>query len=476
MARGEINVAGSDAELYQSTGETGGIGINTPSAWQVVNPGGQYYYFERLGCCDASQNFGYIWSVITGEKTSLGSRQRIENLFPQLTPGSRIIDSLYGNVFQLVCGVTGVTGATGITGSNCFWNLECSLRGNVVECICIKYNGLGGLSVPSEFGPDGFDLINLPGIYFLDYGNDGDLYITTGDENNFWKHIKVDEPFYYFQTATTTVDLVPNAGDIGRIWYISPSNLSSITNAPIVTKIENLLNLRQGDKVIDSNTGRIFTLICKDACECLWYAECALERGTKLITGCIEYTGTIRIADSLPSVDLFDVGHYILVTNLSPHLYQLQITSGSKHWVSINNTPEEYYFASTGTGIGQIGIVLYYVRNDNSLNSACNIADRCNILGPTGTISLGVQSVRLECNILPGDKFYDCKTGDFYTFGQALGLDCAAANFWTKSCPCIKKEGDSFNCVDILLKGWCSSVINPACRSEERRVGKECRL
>src|SRR5581483_7573669 len=146
-------------------------------------------------------------------------------------------------------------------------------------------------------------------------------------------------------------------------------------------RIEDYLHLCPGDKVTDANTGRVFTLICKttsidpieqSSCECLWYAECQIRRGTQYLTGCILYTGIYRPSDGLPLTTEVPVGTYILKP-FEPFLYQLVQTGNFPTWVAISDTPNEYYFANVGVG-NSIGI--FYVRRQGSLNTACNTYDQ----------------------------------------------------------------------------------------------------
>ena len=201
LARGNPDlVIEEDAELYLSTGEAGGQApagtTQPPSAWESVHPSNTFYYFERLGpgCCE-NQDLGYIWQVTVHPDRPKGTRKKVENVFG-LNPGDQVIDSVYGNLFKLVCGVTGPTGSTG---TNCYWQIECDIaRGNVVKCICISYNGLGGISPAREEGA--FQI--LEGTYFLDYGGDADLHVATGQPNpRFFTGPgpETGDPYYYFE-------------------------------------------------------------------------------------------------------------------------------------------------------------------------------------------------------------------------------------------------------------------------------------
>jgi len=485
LARGDLTDTNHDAQLYQSTGEPGGVAPNIPSAWAVIDPQPEFYYFERLGCCGDEQNIGYLWYVTLGVGKLKGNAVRVEDLL-NYQAGAQIIDSTFGNMFELVA-VDGLL----------YWQIQCPLRGEESMCVCIKYNGIGGISTPKAAEIKGLDKQN--GIYYLDYGGpDADLYISTGISDppgKFWTGpLNEVEPYYYFEDLTkcglddavfgTVVEgsgsnycrlgcgLGVNifAGNVGRIWYVVPviDALNRFNGKAV--KIEILYNLREGDKVTDASTGRVFTLVCKDACECLWVAECMMERGTKFLTGCIEYTGLFdSTGENLNNPDEFATGQYLLTVSdkaTGPFLYILTEASGVKSWTAVPNPPIEYYFGATAL-LAEDFLTIYYVRSpakgsDASYNTACNVGE----LFPASTAQeLGPQDIRVTCNILPGDKFYDCKTGTFYTFGQRFveildGNDIGNLGLltWTKSCHgCTGAQngggGDTLTCLEIYYYG-----------------------
>jgi len=469
LARGSLGDTGADAELYESTGEAGGTGPagepQPPSAWQAIHPGDTFYYFERLGCCDEDQNKGYIWRVTVGVGPSKGSRQKIEDYCPTLRAGDQVIDSVFGNIFKLVC-----------TNGTCLWEIQCNIGGgDVTKCVCIKYNGAGGISDPRDLSQGPFVTDNIPGLYYLDYGDDADLWISSGDSPpNYWKGVQEgSDPYFYFEylSNTSIVGTVgpkaPAAGDIGRIWYVDPVEGETSRNNGSAIKIEVLCNLKEGDKVIDSNTGRIFVLVCKDACECVWIAECMLERGTKFLCGCICYTGTFIPSGDIKTLppDDSEIGDYALDTEGT--LYQLVDMGGNKTWVVVTNTPTEYYFGA----LGDTFINLYYVRHPGSTNTACGVFDET--AGTTGSLEHTVELVEASCGILPGDKFLDCCKNEFYTFGQSLGLDTTAAAGWSLCCECAGATGcprcegptggEKLKCIDIEFEGWTQPVTDPGC-------------
>ena len=429
LVRGALGDEEADAELFQSTGEPGGFGENLPSAWQDVQPGGVYYYFERLSCCGDDQNRGFIWRVVSGVGTQPGSRQMIQDVDLTLVPGSQILDAFNGNLFKLECGVTGVTGTTGPI---CLWELQCDItRGDIVNCICIKFEGIGGISAPVQQVSGDFVELLRPGTYYLDYGNDADLWLSTGQLQPAWGGpLPETIPYYYFER----IDI--NSPNVGRIWYVQPVDLINRKNGE-ATKIELLLHLSAGDKIIDSTTGTIYTLICKNACECLWFKECQLDRGTDFLIGCIEFSGTFVLSSILPSSNdpIYSVGNYVLLNSPQPTLYQLQLINGVRQWVVISNVPIEYYFADVPPGQLGAPLNIYYVRNFGSLNTACNTFDvTTGVSGATGPF-VRVENILQSCNIQPGDKFFDCKTQTFYTFGMAVEGQVTLS--WKPSCaPC----------------------------------------
>lgn len=456
LARGNLTDTNHDAQLFQSTGEPGGVGP-TPPAWLAVDPAMNFYYFERLGCCGADQNRGYLWNVTVGQGVSKGTAVRVE-VERNLRAGAQVIDSIYGYMLRLV--------ATNNNGG-LIWEIDCNIKSNQMKCICVKYNGQGGISNPRELPLGVPGLISRRGIYYLDYGGpDADLYVSTGkNQPEFWNGPLIEtEPYYYFENLTVCPlnntdplcgdDVVP--GNVGRLWYVDPVNSPTSRFNGRAVKLEVLCNMIPGDRVIDASTGRVFELFCKDACECLWVAVCMIERGTKFITGCIEYTGIFSDSGNLPDPNAFEVGQFLLTTATAPYLFQLTSSGGVKTWTAVPNTPNEYYFASMPFPTNPSLLSIKYVRNANSFNTACNVGENL----PAANFSLGPVDVRKECNILPGDKFYDCKTGNIYTFGQKLtsqGLGDFGRGTWSLSCSLCPSgpmgAGDTLKCLEIFYYG-----------------------
>lgn len=425
LKRGPLTSATVDTTLFISTGTDGSDPQN--AAWMSIpnpcpntTPAGVcfYYFFERLGDCCDNQNIGYIWYVENG------IRRRIETV-NNLRVNDQLLDSVFGNLFKLIT----------VNGS-LVWQIQCNIaRGNVVECICVKFNGLGGVSPPrSVISPD-FRL-NVPaGTYFLDYGGDADLYISTGyQEPRTWTGIGGGaDPYYYFESLTGLPEIVP--GNAGRIWFVEPVPGSGSTANGRAIKIETLLNLKEGDKVIDSRTGRIFVLVCKNACECIWVVECVLERGTKYLTGCICYEGFILTVLNISNLNT-NVAEYALEFNTGI-LYR----SVNGTWQVVSNPPVEYYYLSAGATGAQKQI--YYVRNRGSTTTACGTFDIS--VGATGSTQSSVVLVSQDCGILPGDKFLDCCSNQLYTFG-------ATGPFPEWSLACVCKDNPSCdNCSDIPI-------------------------
>jgi hypothetical protein len=138
LARGPTDLAVHDAELYKSTGNPGGTGGpgsagDSNPAWLAIHPGKPYYYFERQGCCGDAQNWGYIWYVVPGSGTEIASRVLIQEMFPELLNNGIIIDSIYGNVFNLVYDSTS---------KKYYWEIQCDIKSNSIKCICIEFNGI----------------------------------------------------------------------------------------------------------------------------------------------------------------------------------------------------------------------------------------------------------------------------------------------------------------------------------------------
>lgn len=423
LARGELTETTADAELSLSTGEPGGNG-NVPSAWRSVHPSGSYYYFERMGCCDEDQFKGYLWYVTTGVGTSKGTRQRIEKYCPDLKAGDQVLDALYGNMFKLVCPTS--------SSADCYWEIECNIaRGDVVKCLCIKYNGIGGISDPRELQDSDFQPIAQPGIYYLDYGMDADLWISTGlAQPNFWAGVREGaDPYYYFEALQGLGEI--GVGNVGRIWYVEPPNSSSSRMNGVATKIEVLCDLKEGDKIIDSSTGRIFVLTCKDACECVWVAECILNRGTIFLTGCICYEGYV-LPQTLPDPNelgsIYTVGTYGLTPDGQLHIVTM---NGTKSWTNVYDVPTDYYFKDLSIEVNMVVIPqFYYVRHPPSTTTACNTTT-------TVATQSSVERVRNACNLMQGDKFYDCCKAEWYTFKNIVDDEGAVREGWFLSCSCI---------------------------------------
>ena len=476
LARGPLTSTSHDAELYESTGNPGGTGPPGSEgaanpAWEAIHPGTDYYYFERFGCCDDEQNQGYIWLVkpATGSSIAL-SRERIEEACPSLKKDGMIIDSIFGNILRL----------KQKTDRTYYWEIECNIdRSNVLKCVCIEFNGIGGISPPKE---DSSQFVSLVGgtVYYLDYGGDARLYSSSGDPVKAWDGVipQPDDSYYYFESVENNEEIILGeyAGDLGRIWYVDQPNAvdgkqTSRGNGR-ATKIEVLCNLREGDKIIDSVTGRIFTLLCKNACECLWYAECLLSKGTPYLAGCIEFCGIHTSSSvpptetSFPSINDYEIGEYALLSTGS--LY-IRISSGSG-WALVppSDIPIEYYFKSTLP----LGIVpptkatwsnLFYVRTPGSLNTACNGYDFQT--GSTGATQTTVDLVEQTCKSVPGNKFYDCKTGKLYTYGKgSYGGEFSRLSFlgWSTTCDlCISSasSGNGFLSGCILYRGDFGDVL-----------------
>jgi len=427
--------------LWLSTGTSGDDPANP--AWVGINPdpcpnrtteGVCYYlYFERFGDCCSNLNNGYIWYIENGNAVKL------EVKYPTLKVGDQVIDSVYGNMFKLLQDVNG----------SFYWQIECNIaRGDVVNCICIKYNGLGGVSPPRNaqdfVNNGGFENVLPIGTYFLDYGGDADLLIYTGVPESSggiaapWTTVHGgSDPYYYFE-ALAGFDVI-GPGNIGRIWYVEPVPASGSSENGRATKVEVLLNLKEGDKIIDANTGRIFVLTCKNVCECVWVAQCALQRGTKYLSGCIQFKGLAPV-ETIVGVPV--TTDYALVLT-SATLYR----NINGAWVVVANPPLEYYYLSEG--LPGAPAEIYYVRRAGSLNNACGACDPYGVTGPAVTPI--AQNIHEACGILPGDKFFDCCCNTLYTYGKCI--EGSNTNGWLVECN--SNSGNSF------LTG-CIMFNNPA--------------
>ena len=479
LQRGNLNSNTGDADLWESTGNSGEV--QGKPAWQGpldpcpdMTEEGQcfYYYFERMGCCGEEQDKGFIWYVEppSSTSTSAGTRQRLERKC-NLKVGDQVIDSVFGYMFKLK--------SDGTSSNNLFWEIECNIsRGNVLKCVCIKFNGLGGISAPREAGVGEFVLEDRIGLYYLDYGMDADLWISTGDPiPNFWQGVQEgSDPYYYFEILDGSLEDI-GAGNVGRIWYVEPVDTNTSRRNGVATKIEVFCNLKEGDKVIDANTGRVFVLVCKDACECVWVAECAIERGTKYLAGCICYEGFFRVDGTLPppgSPECIncEVGDYALTND--GVLHRVVDVNGITSWAQIDDVPNEYYFLGFGT-LTTIGTI-YYVRRIGSLNNACGVFDTNT--GATGATGTTVETVHQACGILPGDKFLDCCTHQLYVFGKAAGEDASTSLAWSLACECkgntdictrcctggtngSNNQGGSYKCLDIFFYGIGGESLPP---------------
>jgi len=243
------------------------------------------------------------------------------------------------------------------------------------------------------------------------------------------------------------------AGNVGRIWYVIPvADNNNRFNGRLI-KIEVLCNLKPGDKVIDSNTGRVFVLVCKDACECLWVAESMIERGTKYISGCIEYFGLPPLATLPADKEGLQEGVFQLL--LDGQLNVLVDINGTLTWQEVTGTPIEYYYAAESTELARPEIQIYYVRKKATQNSPGSQNNACNQFDGGGNQIISVQNIKEACNILQGDKFLDCKTDNLYTFGQAIieGEAALGTTGWTSLC--IVCEDTSQKCDCECLKNGC---------------------
>ena len=417
-----------------------------------------YYFFERIGTCCDNNNTGYIWYV----ESETGTRQKLETKC-KLKVGDQVIDSVFGNLFKLISS----NGAL-------VWEIQCDInRGDKVKCICIEYNGLGGVSPPRDntLGDESFVTEIAAGTYYLDYGADADLLISTGFPEATapgapaaWNTVYGgSEPYYYFEQLVGTLgDL--GAGNVGRIWYVDPIDNKSSPDNGKATKIEVLCDLREGDKVIDSNTGRFFTLVCKNACECVWVAECAFDRGTKYLTGCICYSGVVVIDNPIGDVPVNT--DYALVLNTNT-LYKATGATGAtgsagSSWVVVTDSPTEYYYSGSTEEIGA-PVTIYYVRNVGSINNACGVA------ADTVATQTSIENINVSCKLLPGDKFFDCCSNQLYVFGRgegekewSLACECPAdGNVCPRCCtnPGSGSGNSGLKCLDIYYYGIGGEVL-----------------
>jgi len=193
------------ADLFISTGNP----VNK-SPWTLApnSPRTPYFYYQTGGDEDldcsaptgASGTTGafknQFWYVVPPENdttTDPGTITPIEKHFPDIKDGDKILDTCSGKLYQLVDGS---------------WECCGRLRGEKTTCVEIKYQGIGGISVPREASA-----IYPTGAYFLDYGGpDADIWITTGlPYPNQWTQVELfpnvnePDPFFYFEYLGATV-------------------------------------------------------------------------------------------------------------------------------------------------------------------------------------------------------------------------------------------------------------------------------
>ncbi|GAH46409.1 unnamed protein product, partial [marine sediment metagenome] len=370
LARGPIGDE-SDKGVWVSTGNQGGVNApNSKHGWAgpvvpgISGPTGctgptgcgaavPYYYFERGAttddvaqkCCLPYSKQGYIW-YITPETNDI---VKLEEKCC-LTEGAQVIDNVYGYMFKLHG-----------SGNDAYWEIECDTdRAGKFKCLCIQWEGLGGISPPR--GPTGGGPLPppLPGTLFLDYGGDADLHVIT--DNPSPEYILgpgpvITGPYYYFEWVVST--------NLGRIWYVDPvDNDASIENGT-VQKLEDLCQMKKGDRIIDANTGRIFVLVRENACEYLWSLECTLNldtHGSEFITGCIMYraegTGSNYYGPATP-FPTGEAGSYFLQEN--GNLFKFDVSW--VHQLYPTDLTEFYYLTSDAE--------LIYVQLVGSTKDAC---------------------------------------------------------------------------------------------------------
>lgn len=429
LARGPLDAMDWTANLYISTGDTGDSGdaIGDP-AWIPVCPDKAYKYFEQCGVVGASTEVGIIWEV-----EATGNRSQIQQENTNLAgPDSIIIDTTSGGYYEPALGIN-CPGVTGSDDPQPMWRLAAEDTAfNKTKCVNIEYNGIGGLSPPTILNID-----NVMGgiIYFLDYSQDAKLFTYTKNIQGVWScnlEVPPNDNFYYFyesrgkdgvaSTDDTIIGGIGQSGDKGVIWLVEPSRLTATSSGEAI-RLDIACNLQDGDIIFDGNSGRIFTYSTETG-EGLFTIMCIQDRATRVITGCLEYTGIFVGSCEVPPTTEFSQGDYYLNS-----VGQLFVLNGGM-WVAVPApphpdavTPIEYYFGSIPFLPNTMPlqrapwIDIYYVRHPGSLNNACNEFDT--VRGCPGVVgSSFVTFIPQSCYLLPGDKFYDCKSGRYYVYAK----------------------------------------------------------
>ena len=285
----------------------------------------------------------------------------------------------------------------------------------------------------------------------------------------------------------------------GLLWYVEPVPGAPSTANGLATQYNLLCNLQPGDKVIDSNTGNFYTLVCNIDGDCYWTCSsilpCEIVNGTcpqdcgvtgtlntkidapccnirgptgpvgpaggSIKTGCISYFGLC--GESVPTTP-YAAGTYFLDISDA----DLYISLGPLVPMQLVSPPPS-------------GAYLFFCTTTNVIYNVIPQPD------PTSTDNGCTFRLDTKLGLEIGTKFIDCCSGTIYTLTQLLGgtawncgsdypfnvtgtigaLGCTGdVVFGNTGCCSIGGCGssggcgDSFTCIDILLSGICQPTIN----------------
>jgi len=470
-----------DADVWASTGNTG----RSKQAWfGPVNSNTPFYYYQTK-TYDGQTTVNQIYYVVPNpDESSIlpGTTTILTNHFPDLKEGDKVLDSCSGIIYELIGGK---------------WECCSNLRGTQLKNICINFRGYGGISAPGKLS----DFQVLEGTYYLDYGGDADLWISTGQETPFWTGLKTPTnskgefiPYWYFEFIEGL------ASTKGRIWYVDPvTDIQSRFNGRAI-KFEVLCKLLPGDKVLDCCSGNLYTLTCDADGNCLWdcnilspcgptgtcSANCSIAdvspidpesqtccsfkgptgpAGGNIKTGCISYTGVCHISPQENST--YPAGTYYL------------------------DTSDADLFVSVGIGLPPILVspapispYLYYCENEGTIWNVIPQPDR------SSTDNGCAFRLDTKLGLETGTKFIDCCSGKIYTLTQipggriwtcaqdypfnisgTIGINgCTGSVILGGNTGCCSLNscggtgcGTTLECVSIEFSGICQNRINPAC-------------
>ena len=316
-------------------------------------------------------------------------------------------------------GSTGSRGATGAAGTN---------GGLDFKCINILYGGLAGETILKTPPRDIQDNIQL-NVYYLDCK--ADLFVSTGSDNAgawaIWGD-SPNSPYFYYQTGGVENLVCPGQGQgqgtaitsgmsgmntsfNKQIWYVVPNSDVSSHIGGTITPIGNLYNLKAGDKILDTCSGRIFEYVVTStgmSWEC-----CGSFRGNKLSCVSIKYSGFGGI--SLPrdgragpsGIYFLDYGG----VNGNSTDADLHISTGNiNEWKQVeltpnNENPDPFFYFEILNGPTPTADLAYIIGNTGTGS----------ILEITGTVS-GLFNIGQRVQLVNGRSL-----GNIVAFGTGTG-------------------------------------------------------